>query len=254
MAGEWGKADKALVPVRMLPGESRRQRVLTSAEESAFLEAASAVGDDLLEAYRQALERVRALDRGRVPIPPEEPHLLRDLATILMDCGLRPEESYRLRGEHVWDGAFHIQDGKTVNARRVIPLPARAAAILEMRHEARKSDEWVFPAQTRSGHVEQSTLKMQHTKACTRAGVDYFVPYALRHTYLARWAAHMDRYTLAYLAGHSHSRTTRRYVHPQTDMVLAAMERAQVAQTGHNFGHTAQPRDPAIVRTKTVIK
>ncbi len=32
----------------------------------------------------------------------------------------------------------------------------------------------------------------------------------------------MDPYTLAYLAGHSDFSTTKRYVHPQTETVLAA--------------------------------
>ena len=42
-----------------------------------------------------------------------------------------------------------------------------------------------------------------------------FPLYTFRHTCLTRWAAHMDPYTLGYLAGHSDFSTTRRYVHPQ---------------------------------------
>ena len=71
--------------------------------------------------------------RGEQPIKPEDPYLLRDVATILLDCGLRPEECYRLRWEHVRDDALHIPFGKTANARRSIPLPNRAAVLLDMR-------------------------------------------------------------------------------------------------------------------------
>lgn len=50
----------------------------------------------------------------------------------------------------------------------------------------------------------------------------------------------MDPYTLAYLAGHSDFATTRRYVHPRTETVLDAMERAQKANSGHRFGHNGE--------------
>src|ERR1700758_5505601 len=91
-------------------------------------------------------------------------------------------------------------------------------AFLEMRRAVAKG-EWVFPAPTKSGHIEQSSLKKQHTKACKLADIKAFVLYTFRHTCLTRWAAYMDPYTLAYLAGHSDFSTTRRYVHPQAHTV-----------------------------------
>ena len=50
----------------------------------------------------------------------------------------------------------------------------------------------------------------------------------------------MDPYTLSYLAGHSDFATTRRYVHPQTETVLAAMRKATEGASGHITGHTAK--------------
>jgi integrase len=97
-----------------------------------------------------------------------------------------------------------------------------------------QSNEWVFPAQTESGHIEKSSLKKQHSKACKLANVESFSFYTFRHTCLTRWAAYMDPYTLAYLAGHSDFSTTRRYVHPQVQTIRDAMERARVGQGGHN--------------------
>ena len=97
---------------------------------------------------------------------------------------------------------------------------------------------WVFPANTRSGHLEKSGLKKQHPKACKLAEVTPFPLYTFRHTCLTRWAAFMDPFTLAYLAGHSDFSTTRRYVHPQAQTVRAAIERARQAQVRHNSGHT----------------
>ncbi|MCC6342812.1 MAG: tyrosine-type recombinase/integrase [Bryobacterales bacterium] len=75
--------------------------------------------------------------------------------------------------------------------------------------------------------MEKSTLKKQHPRACALAQVPAFTMYDLRHTCLTRWAAHMDPYTLTYLAGHSDFSTTRRYVHPQADTVRAALERVR---------------------------
>jgi hypothetical protein len=83
-----------------------------------------------------------------------------------------------------------------------------------MRRAATLSEEWIFPAGTKSSHIEKSTLKKQHPKACTIAKLAPFPLYTLRHTCLTRWAAYMDPYTLAYLAGHSDFSTTRRYASP----------------------------------------
>ncbi len=242
LAVEWGKVEKPAPRISLLPGERRRERVLSGSEEAAYLRAAQAIGDSILERYTLALEGIRATQRGRQPIKPEDPFLLRDVATVLLDCGLRPEECYRLRWEEVRDGALHIPFGKAASARRSIPLPNRAAVLIEMRKPVANT-EWVFPASTKSGHIGQSSLKRRHAKACALAGLEHLPPYTFRHTCLTRWASHMDPYTLAYFAGHSDFGTTRRYVHPNLESGKAAMERAQAAQGGYKTGHTAKQKD-----------
>ena len=121
-----------------------------------------------------------------------------------------------------------------------------------MRLSKTAGGQWVFPALTRSGHIESSTLKKQHAKAIQQATAILrkrtgrqdmkflgFELYTLRHTCLTRWAPHMDPWTLAYLAGHRDMNITKRYVHPQEQTIRAAMNRAQAANRGHTFGHTA---------------
>jgi integrase len=235
LAVEWGKVEKVLPRVEMLPGENHRDRVLSEEEETRYLEGATTIGNGIEEAYQRALNGIRTMRRE--PIKPRDPFILRDATTLLIDCGLRPDECFRLRWEHVRDEAVHVPFGKTENARRTIPLTPRTAAFLEMRRAVAKT-EWVFPALTKSGHIEKSSLKKQHAKACKLANVGDFVLYTFRHTCLTRWAAYMDPYTLAYLAGHSDFATTRRYVHPQTHTVREAMERARKARGGHNSGHS----------------
>jgi integrase len=201
LALEWGKVERALPKVRMQPGENHRERVLTPAEEAIYLTNATP--------------------------------LLRDVAMILIDCALRPEECFRLEWSSVRNGQIEIRYGKTDNAKRHIPTTQRVATVLEMRKTGNDSP-WVFPAPTKSGHMEPSTIKKPHVKACKGGKkkadewtIEPFPLYTLRHTCLTRWAPHMDPWTLAHLAGHRDMAITKRYIHPQADTIRAAMERAR---------------------------
>ncbi len=121
LAVEWSKVDKLLPRVEMLPGENQHERVLTADEEAKYLEAAAPVGQSILGANQHALDGIRASQRGEEPIvsEPRDPFLLRDTTTILIDCGLRPEDCFRLRWDHVQDGGPHPvrQKPKTLGAR-----------------------------------------------------------------------------------------------------------------------------------------
>lgn len=217
MALEWGKVEKVLPRVRMIAGESHRERVLSGQEEAVYLAAASS---DVMNRH-------------------SDPALLADVAVILIDCGLRPEECFRLRPGNVAGEVLEIHFGKTDNARRRIPLTARVAAVLKRRN---KGGEWLFPAETISGHIEPSSLKKQHANAvkeAARASAGFlgFEFYALRHTCLTRWAPHMDPWTLAYLAGHRDMSITKRYVHPQEGPIREAMEKVR---RGHKSRHSTE--------------
>jgi integrase len=109
--------------------------------------------------------------------------------------------------------------------------------ILQSRWEAtgKPAEGWVWPAPTRSGHFEKSTLKKQHKKALRLSQVRPFVLYSLRHTFLTRLGeSGCDARTLARIAGHSSVAMSARYVHPSEDAVLAALDRL----SWHNFGHS----------------
>jgi integrase len=68
LAIEWGHIEKS-PKIKMLPGEMRRERVITPEEEARYLAAA--------------------------------PEPLASIATVLIDSGMRPEECFRLRWESV---------------------------------------------------------------------------------------------------------------------------------------------------------
>ena len=139
VAVEWGALETA-PKVRMVPGERHRERVLTADEEARYLGAASG--------------------------------LLADVATVLVDPGLRPEECYRLAWDSItWvngrNGTLLVTHGKTKAARRVLPMSPRVRLLLESRWEAagRPLEGWIWPAPTKEGATwsraasRSSTLK-----------------------------------------------------------------------------------------------
>jgi integrase len=236
LAAEWGKVSTILPRVRLLSGENHRERVLTREEERKYLEAAAAIGHELSEAYRRALEGIRAVKRGRQPKKPDA-FLLRDVSTILIDCALRPEECFRLTWQDsIREGGIEIHTGKRHGSRRRILASQRVLGILEMRR-AGATSRWLFPAETRSGHIEASTLKKQHAAAVKASEVVPFVLYTFRHTCITRWAKYMDPFTLHVLAGHTDMNATKRYVHPSDADILEAMERVR---GGHKNEHTPE--------------
>jgi len=235
LCAEWGRTEKRLAKVRLLPGENQRDRTLSVEEEEAYLEAAAQMAAQYERDYAVALDGIRATKRGQAPKKPDA-FLLRDVFMVLLDCGLRPEECYRLTWEQIQSGVIHILTGKTKNARRRVPLSPRTAAALEMR-QAVAASEWVFPAPTVSGHIEVSTLQKQHRQAVNLAKLKPFVLYSLRHTCLSRWAGSLDLFKLKTIAGHGSIVTTQRYVHVNDEELFAAVEKARGE---HSFGHTSK--------------
>jgi len=170
--------------------------------------------------------------------------LLAPIATLLADTGMRPDECYRLRWEAItWingrNGTLLVTHGKTAAARRVLPMTPRVRALLQARWEerGRPLEGWIWPALTRKGHVDRSSLKKQHKQALRVSGVRPFVLYSLRHTFLTRLGASgCDAWTLARIAGHSSVAISARYVHPSEATVLEAVERLG----GHEIGHSLE--------------
>jgi integrase len=174
---------------------------------------------------------ISAQDEAKYLASASEP--LAPIATILVDTGLRPEECFKLRWEHLnfangRHGTLRVIQGKTAAARRTLPLTLRVRTLLEARWEkAKKPPEgWVFPAPTKSDHVEHDSIRVQHKNAIKASKITKFVVYSFRHTFLTRLGeSGCDTWTLARIAGHSSIKMSERYVHPSNDAVLSAMAR-----------------------------
>jgi integrase len=258
LAVEWGKLPAA-PKIRLLPGENRRERALTEAEDAAYVEAATDLGHELEEGYEAALTSIRAVVLGQQPCKPDS-FRLRDAVVTMLDSALRPDEVFRLKPENVREGAICIFEGKTRAAVRRIPIMTeRLRGILEMRLSQTTPGAWLFPADTKSGHVEDSTLKKQHAKAVKSSGVAQFELYTLRHTCLTRWGEYMDPWRLHKYAGHADMKTTARYIHPRDESMQEAMERnraareTRLARSGHTSGHTAETADTPAVEKPSVL-
>src|SRR5262249_35433289 len=158
---------------------------------------------------------------------------LSSIATVLIDTGLRPEECFRLRWEHISfssgrHGTLRVLEGKTKAARRTLPLTQRVRNLLEGRWEEAGKPEggWVWPAPTKQEHVWHDSIRVQHKNALRNSKLKEFVIYSLRHTFLTRLGlSGCDVWTLARIAGHSSTKMAERYVHPSHKAVIDALER-----------------------------
>lgn len=166
------------------------------------------------------------------------PQPLRDVAMLIFDTGMRPEEVYRMRWENVDYSQKNIlvPYGKTPNSRRLVPLSARCELALMVRkaeqdrakHKRVKGSSWVFPSKRSvSGYLSPMPCSKKFTAVRTAMGLsDEYVLYTARHTFGTEV---MDQTGNAKLVmkvmGHSDLKTTNRYVHPETDMLREMIDR-----------------------------
>jgi integrase len=157
--------------------------------------------------------------------------LLSDVATILHDSGLRPDELHRLCWEDInfqggRIGALSVRSGKTAATRRTLPMTARVRRILEARwlNADKSTVGWVFPAPSKTGHITHSSLKKAHAKAVKLSAAEPFLLYSLRHTFATRLATSpgMDAWTLYKIMGWSSLAVAMRYIHPDENKALEA--------------------------------
>ncbi len=201
IAVDWGRLPHAAA-VHELPQPKGRERVLSFVEEALYLAKASTN--------------------------------LRDATILAVDTGMRPNsELFPLRWEDVDlvvrpecpNGVIHVRQGKTVNARRSLPLTPRAAEVLHRRKRDSgtkdKKSAFVFPGAGNSGHI--ISLQHPHEDALEGAKLESFEFYCWRHTFGTRAAqSGMDRFSLARLMGHSSPSVAARYYVHVTETHVAA--------------------------------
>jgi integrase len=133
-------------------------------------------------------------------------------------------------------GFLRVREGKSKNARRVIPLTDRASAMLRERLES-KASGFVFANREGQPYLGTS-INHLHRDACSPKiegkrrplfSAD-FVMHSLRHTMLTRLGeSGVDAFTIMRIAGHSSIVVSQRYIHPTLEAVERAFERLQLS-------------------------
>jgi integrase len=214
LAHEWKEIQR--VPrIRLLSGERVRDFVLSRKQEEIYL-----------AACRQPLH---------------------DIAVLMLETGLRIGETINLEWTDIIlepvngarFGFLRVREGKSKNARRVIPLTDRASAMLSSRRES-GSSRFVFANREGNPYVGTS-LNHLHRDVCAPKVEGKrrpifpadFVLHSLRHTMLTRLGeSGVDAFTIMRIAGHSSIVVSQRYIHPTPEAVERAFERLQLSGKG----------------------
>jgi integrase len=204
--------------IKLLDGETNRDRVVTEEEERKFLAAA-------------------------------EP-LLQAVSIVILDCGCRPDEVHQL----TWaqynkkECTLSIFKGKGTGSRRTVDATPRVAEIFE---SLPRASRYIFPAPTKTGHISADSYRLQLKKALKDSTVPTFVIYSLRHTAITRLAlTGIDAPALQYWAGHKSLATTMKYIHMAADAIRKRIREArekEASRKGSDENRTVKEISPSAV-------
>ncbi len=153
---------------------------------------------------------------------------LRDVASLMIELGLRPSEILNLKRDDISleQHCLQVQEGKTKNARRKLPLSIESRRVLEYRLQTVEGEN-LFP------NIKVTYLDQLHTKALRALGIkpftdEHFVLYSLRHCFASRHTENQtDMITLSELLGHGDLKTLKRYAHPSFEHKTEAIQRLE---------------------------
>jgi integrase len=142
-----------------------------------------------------------------------------DVATLMLETGMRPEEVYRIQPEnvHLSENYLFNPYGKTKAAKRRIKLTMTAKSILEqrMKDAAKRAPTnkhegaYLFPCEADATRPLPG-IQSAHARALRESNVSPLRPYDCRYTWATRAVeAGIDLVTLAAMLGHSKIRQTR---------------------------------------------
>jgi len=161
------------------------------------------------------------------------PSTLCDVATLLLDTGLRLGEALSLdwRQVHIQPangakfGYLTVLSGKAKSRKsRNVPLSERAISVL--RRWGPVEHGYVFHREDGSP-LSETLLDQQHARARTLLKLPQdFVLHSLRHSFGTRLGeSGADAFTIMKLMGHSSVTVSQRYVHPSPEAVELAFGR-----------------------------
>jgi integrase len=169
--------------------------------------------------------------------------LLKDVATLIVETGMCPEEVFTIRKEnvHLDKDYLFVPFGKTKFRRRNVPLTESSRELLKRRKAAAKG-AYLF-AHRDDPDKPRNTVRKAHLDALRKARIKSpFRLYDLRHTFGSRMAmAGVELATLRELMGHSNITTTMRYVHPTPEHKRAAVDKLEQYNVQQVFATFEKP-------------
>lgn len=166
---------------------------------------------------------------------------LNDIAGLILETGMRPEEVYGMRFYDVQlkEGFYFNAEGKTPSARRRIPLTRHAQEIIiKLREQV--EGVYLFPGRVAGKHVVK--VNAAHTATIRRAKLPAFRLYDFRHTFATRFVeAGGDLVTLAQILGHSDLRMVMIYSHPTDPHKIKSIKKLEMYNYDRRKQATEQP-------------
>ena len=184
--------------------------------------------------HEKGRERTLSFDEERKYLKAAAP-VLKDVAMIMVEMGLRPGEIFQLRSEDVRIGPpapyVHVREGKSDRAVRDVPITSRGLPVFKRRLSNAKG-EYLFPRRVGNGYDwtrPMTELEPAHLRALRKSGIQPpFRLYDLRHTYGTRAVeAGIDLFSVAKLMGHADLSATERYVHLSKGHLEEAQKRME---------------------------
>lgn len=154
---------------------------------------------------------------------------LKQVAILMLDLGLRPEECVSLCKADITYDAVLVREGKSANARRILPMTQRAKAVVDVASALFPDSEWLFPG-SKGKHFTRGAIDNAHRAVVVANGFpDEFVLYACRHTFGTRLAqSGANVFEIKAAMGHSSVKVSERYIHPSSDDIGLAMKRKEM--------------------------
>lgn len=149
---------------------------------------------------------------------------LQDLIGFALNTGLRIGEIFILRWSDVdWEKSFLNVFAPKTGKIRVVPMNPETRRILEAWSLGRKNEFIFYNYETGKPFVD---LGAGFALACQKAGIEGVTWHTLRHTFASRLLERgVDIVTVKELLGHSTVIVTMRYLHPNLDSKVAAVEK-----------------------------
>jgi integrase len=121
------------------------------------------------------------------------PAYVRNIVVIISELGLRyKKELLPMKREQVdlENGVVHIADSKTANGIGDMPLTQAAREAFERQMKESEGSEYLFPSpKAKAEKPYMTNLRKIWAATLKKAGVPYFAPYELRHTFATRLSA-----------------------------------------------------------------